>query len=255
MRVRMLGSGTSSGVPRIGNDWGRCDPANPRNQRQRVSVMVESGDTRLIVDTSPDFRRQMLDADVQHITAVLYTHDHADHTHGIDDLRALFHASGREIDCYMDEKTRDGLVRRFAYVFSGRSGYPPTARAHLIQPEMRFGRIHVIPFLQHHGPIMSVGYRFEADGKAFAYSTDVNHIPDESWRHLAGLDLWIVDALRRDPHPTHSHLAQTLEWIDRVKPAEAWITHMDQSMDHDSLLAELPSSVTPGYDGRERIWA
>lgn len=252
MRVRMLGSGTSSGVPRIGNDWGRCDPDNPRNTRRRVSILVESGDTRLIVDTGPDFRAQLLDAEVGWLTAVLYTHDHADHTHGIDDLRPFFHASGLEIDCYMNEPTRDLLMQRFAYVFHGRRGYPATARAHLLREEMMFGPIIVRPFAQHHGPIMSVGYRFEADGQAVAYSTDLNAIPEKSWEHLAGLDLWIVDALRREPHPTHSHLAQTMEWIERAAPTAAWLTHMDHSMDHDALLTELPEGVTPGYDGR--IW-
>jgi phosphoribosyl 1,2-cyclic phosphate phosphodiesterase len=252
MRLLMLGSGTSSGVPRIGNDWGRADPANPRNRRRRVSVLVEAGDTRLLVDTGPDLREQLLDAGVGWLTAVLYTHDHADHCHGIDDLRALFHASGMEVDCYMDAATRSGIRTRFSYVFAGRAGYPPTARAHVLKDEMRFGPITVRPFRQQHGPVHSMGFRFEADGTAIAYSTDVKAIPEESWPLLEGLDLWVVDALRRNPHPTHSHLAQTLDWIARARPAEAWLTHLDQSMDHDELSAELPSGVSPGWDGR--IW-
>lgn len=252
MRIRMLGSGASSGVPRIGNDWGVCDPANPRNKRRRVSIMVESGDTRLLVDTSPDLRIQLLDANIDWLTAVLYTHDHADHTHGIDDLRALFHATRKEVDCYMDSHTRELLTRRFSYVFAGRGGYPATARAHLLSDRMQFGTIAVRPFRQYHGSIQSIGYRFEADGKAVAYSTDLNALPRESLAMVEGLDLWIVDALRREPHPTHSHLAQTLGWIASARPAEAWLTHMDQSMDHDALLAELPANVTPGYDGR--LW-
>lgn len=252
MRLTMLGSGTSSGVPRIGGDWGACDPRNPRNRRRRVSILVESGDTRLLVDTGPDLREQLLDAKVSSLTAVLYTHDHADHTHGIDDLRPLFHASRREIDCYMDRETRAGIRTRFAYVFAGRAGYPPTAKAHLIEDEMQFGPIRVLPFRQQHGPVHSMGFRFEADGAAIAYSTDVNGLPEPAWPRLANLDLWVVDALRRQPHPTHSHLDQTLQWIDRAQPREAWLTHMDQSMDHDSLLAELPAGITPGYDGR--IW-
>lgn len=251
MRVTMLGSGTSSGVPRIGNDWGRCDPANPRNRRRRVSILVEAGDVRLLVDSGPDMREQLLSAGVDRVTAVLYTHDHADHTHGIDDLRQLFHAQGRRLDLYMDVKTRAGLRTRFSYVFAGRAGYAPTANAYLLQAEMPFGPIMVRPFLQQHGPVKSMGFRFECDGWNIAYSTDVNAIPAESWPLLSGLDLWIVDALRREPHPTHSHLAQTLEWIDRARPTEAWLTHMDQSMDHDSLLRELPADVTPGYDGRQ----
>lgn len=252
MRLVMLGSGTSSGVPRIGNDWGRCDPANPKNRRRRVSVLVEHGSTRLLVDTGPDLREQLLAADISWLSAVLYTHDHADHTHGIDDLRALFHATGQMIPCYMDTHTRAGLRHRFAYVFAGRAGYPPTATAGLLEPEMHFGDIIVRPFRQQHGPVHSMGFRFEAGGKAIAYSTDVNAIPDTSWPLLEGLDLWVVDALRHRPHPTHSHLAQTLEWIARVTPAEAWLTHMDQSMDYDALQSTLPSGVSPGHDGR--IW-
>jgi phosphoribosyl 1,2-cyclic phosphate phosphodiesterase len=248
----MLGSGTSSGVPRIGRDWGRCNPSNPRNRRRRVAILVEHAGVRLLVDTGPDLREQLLDADVSWLTAVLYTHDHADHCHGIDDLRAIFHAQGVEIDCYMDKATRASLRTRFSYVFAGRSGYPPTARAHLVTNEMRFGELIVRPFRQVHGPVHSLGYRFEAAGRAVAYSTDLSAIPDESWPHLEGLDLWIVDALRRNPHPTHSHLAQTLDWIDRARPRAAWLTHMDQSMDHDELLAELPAGVSPGFDGR--IW-
>jgi phosphoribosyl 1,2-cyclic phosphate phosphodiesterase len=256
MRLLILGSGTSSGVPRLGGDgfgdWGGCDPANPRNRRRRVSVLVEHGDVRLLVDTGPDLREQLLDAGVGWLTAVLYTHDHADHCHGIDDLRALFHAAGVEIDCYMDEATRASLRSRFSYVFRGGSGYPPTARAHLLKPEMRFGELVVRPFRQQHGPIHSIGFRFEAAGRAIAYSTDLNGVPEASWPLLAGLDLWVVDALRRHPHPTHSHLAQTLGWIERAAPQEAWLTHMDNSMDHDQLLGELPAGVSPGYDGR--VW-
>lgn len=250
MRVVMLGCGTSSGVPRIGGDWGRCDPANRKNRRRRVSVLMEHGATRLLVDTGPDLREQLLAADVGWLTAVLYTHDHADHCHGIDDLRALFHASGREIDCYMDRATRASIRTRFSYVFAGRAGYRATARAHLLGQDMMFGDIRVRPFRQMHGPVHSMGFRFDCGGAAIAYSTDVSGFPDESWPLLEGLDLWVVDALRREPHPTHSHLTQTLDWIARARPKQAWLTHMDQSMDHDSLLAELPLGVTPGYDGR-----
>ncbi len=252
MKMIMLGSGTSSGVPRIGGDWGVCDPGNLKNRRRRVSILVEAGSTRLLVDTGPDLREQLLDANVGWLTAVLFTHDHADHCHGIDDLRAIFHNARVEIDCYMDRATRASLRTRFSYVFSGRAGYPPTARAHLLSNELHLGDIVVRPFLQKHGPVHSMGYRFEADGKAIAYSTDTSGFPDDSWPLLEDLDLWVVDALRRNPHPTHSHLSQTLEWIERAQPAEAWLTHMDQSMDHDTLMAELPDRVSPGHDGR--IW-
>lgn len=252
MRVTMLGSGSSQGVPRIGPDWGRCDPREPRNRRSRVSILVEEGDTRLLVDTGPDLRNQLLAAEISWLTAVLYTHSHADHCHGIDDLRPLFHAQRAEVDCYMDAATEADLLHRFPYVFAGKRGYPATARAHPIAEEMRFGDLLVRPFRQRHGGIESIGYRFECDGKAVAYSTDVKDFPEESWARLSGLDLWIVDALRREPHPTHSHLAQSLRWIERARPRAAWLTHMDQSMDYRELLRELPEGVSPGWDGR--IW-
>lgn len=251
LRLTMLGCGTSSGVPRVGGDWGRCDPANPRNRRRRVSVLVAHGETRLLVDTSPDLREQLLDAGVGNLTAVLYTHDHADHCHGIDDLRAIFHRRGSRIPCYMDARTMETLTRRFDYVFAPHDGYPAIADALHVAPKMQFGEVTVRPILQEHGPIHSLGYRFEADGRAIAYSTDLNGIPEDSWPLLEGLDLWVVDALRRNPHPTHSHLENTLGWIARARPREAWLTHMDQSMDHDTLIAELPPGVTPGYDGRQ----
>ncbi|MFQ3595043.1 MAG: MBL fold metallo-hydrolase [Sphingomonadaceae bacterium] len=252
MRVTMLGSGTSSGVPRIGGNWGLCDPANPRNRRRRVSILVEAGDARVLVDTSPDLREQLLDAGIASLSAVFYSHDHADHAHGIDDLRGVFHNQGRRVPCYMDSVTYQTLARRFDYVFEGHGDYPAIAEARAMGAEHRFGELVVRPFAQEHGPVTSRGFRFEHAGRAVAYSTDVSGFPDESWPLLAGLDLWIVDALRREPHPTHTHLARTLGWIARVEPREAWLTHMDQSMDHDTLLAELPAGVTPGYDGR--VW-
>jgi phosphoribosyl 1,2-cyclic phosphate phosphodiesterase len=248
----MLGSGTSSGVPRIGGNWGACDPLNPRNRRRRVSILVEHEDTRVLVDTSPDLREQLLDAGVSRLSAVFYSHDHADHSHGIDDLRGVFHAQRGRVDCYMDRATYRTLTSRFGYVFKGEGDYPACARARRMEPQHRFGGLVVRPFDQLHGPIRSKGFRFEADGRAIAYSTDISGIPAESEPCLSGLDLWIVDALRREPHPTHSHLAQTLSWVECYRPKAAWLTHMDQSMDHDTLLAELPEGVTPGYDGR--VW-
>lgn len=251
MRLRMLGSGSSAGVPRIGGNWGRANPADPRNNRRRASVLVEHSGTRLLVDTGPDLRAQLLQAQVSSVTAVLYTHAHADHCHGIDDLRGLFHLQG-EIDCYMDEFTLAGLRTRFPYIFSGNAGYPPIARPHLLRGDLWLGAIHVRPFWQVHGPIQSVGFRFEAGARVVVYSTDVSELPADSWELVTGADLWVVDALRRQPHPTHSHLARTLEWIARAGPREAWLTHMDESMDVSELLAELPPSVSPGWDGR--VW-
>ena len=249
MRVTVLGSGTSSGVPRVGGDWGDCDPTNRRNRRRRVSVLVEHGPATLLVDTSPDLREQLLDAGVGKLTAVFYTHDHADHAHGIDDLRAVAHNMGRRVDCFANPATWEALKARFGYIFDGSAGYAAFGAAHELKDEHRFGALVVRPFRQIHGMMDSVGYRFEADGRAAAYSTDLNAIPLESEPLLEGLDLWVVDALRRRPHPTHPHLALTLEWIARFRPRRAIITHMDTSMDYDSLRAELPQGVEPGYDG------
>lgn len=254
MRVTVLGSGTSTGVPRLGGadghgDWGNCDPAEPKNRRRRVSLLVESGGTRVLIDTGPDLRAQLLDAGVGRLDAVLFTHDHADHAHGIDDLRQLFHNAGRPVDCYADQTTWAVLTKRFDYVFKGSGGYPATCTAHPLPRELRVGPLTIRHFRQRHGHIDTLGYRIEGEGAAIAYSTDVRELPDAAFMQLGGLDLWVVDALRRQPHPTHSHLAQTLGWITRAKPKRAVLTHMDGTMDYHSLAAELPDGVEPGYDG------
>ena len=250
----MLGSGTSSGVPRIGGvdgagDWGACDPADPRNRRRRVSVLVEHGGKTILIDTGPDLREQLLSARVRHLDAVLLTHDHADHAHGIDDLRQVFHAMGVPVACHASAATWQVLRRRFDYVFEGTEFYPPTCTATTLDGPMRVGGMLVTPFAQNHGNIDSTGFRIEADGSAFAYSTDVKALDARADAALAGLELWIVDALRHHPHPTHSHLAQTLGWIAHYRPARAVLTHMDQSMDYATLVAALPAGVEPGYDG------
>ena len=211
MKVTILGCGTSGGVPRIGGVWGNCDPDNPKNRRRRVSILVEEGRTRLLVDTSPDLREQLLGADVRNLDGVLYTHDHADHTHGIDDLRGLFHTMGRKIDVYGDARTLDVLTRRFDYIFTSKEGYPAFCETHEITGAFRIGDIEVEPFEQIHGPITSLGFRFGP----VAYSTDLNDLSEESFAVLEGVEVWIVDALRYDPHPTHPHLDLTLEWIKR----------------------------------------
>lgn len=250
----MLGSGTSSGVPRLGGadghgDWGACDPAEPRNRRRRVALLVEVAGTTVLIDTGPDIRNQLLDAGVRRIDAVLYTHDHADHAHGIDDLRQYFYNQGAPIDCYADAATWSVLARRFDYVFEGRGGYPATCTAHVLPPVLDIGGLRITHFRQPHGSIESIGYRLDGEGASVAYSTDIKELPEAAYPKLADLDLWIVDALRRTPHPTHSHLEQTLGWIARVGPAHAVLTHMDASMDYRTLAAELPAGVEPGYDG------
>ncbi|MDA5193849.1 MBL fold metallo-hydrolase [Govanella unica] len=245
MKTTILGCGTSGGVPRIGNVWGRCDPANPKNRRRRVSILVEHGGTSVLVDTSPDLREQCLDADVRHLDAVLYTHDHADHTHGIDDLRGLSQTMGGMIDVYSNRETLDVLQRRFDYVFESKMGYPAICNAHEIKGPFRVGNIDILPFEQLHGDMTTLGFRFGP----IAYSTDVNVMPDAAFAALEGVDTWIVDALRYDPHPTHPHLDLTLEWIARVKPRRAILTHMTWDMDYEELRARLPAGVEPAYDG------
>ena len=255
MRVTILGCGTSSGVPRIGGadgagNWGLCDPANPKNRRRRVSVLVEAAGKRVLIDCGPDCREQLLSARVAHLDAVIITHDHADHAHGIDDLRQVFHAMGQPVDVWASAETFAVLKSRFDYVFDGAPGYPATCRAHTITAPFMLGDLRVTPFPQLHGDIESTGVRFDHAGKSVAYSTDVNGFDARAEAALTGLDLWVVDALRREPHPTHSHLAQTLDWIARWQPRTALLTHMDQSMDYATLCAELPAGVHPAFDGQ-----
>ncbi|QJU60786.1 MBL fold metallo-hydrolase [Sphingomonas sp. AP4-R1] len=245
----MLGSGTSSGVPRIGNDWGACDPTDPRNRRTRASIAVMSATTTILVDSGPDMRIQLLAADIGAIDAVIWTHEHADHTHGIDDLRQLFHARGAPIPGYGNAETLATLKERFGYVFAGRSVYPASASANLLEPDAMIGDIRIRSVEMPHGEIMTLGLRFEHGGRSIGYATDFHVITPEMDALFAGLDVWIVDALRRKPHLTHPHLAMTLEAIERLKPGRAILTHMDQSMDYATLAAELPTGVEPGHDG------
>jgi phosphoribosyl 1,2-cyclic phosphate phosphodiesterase len=249
MRVTVLGCGASTGVPAIGPDWGRCDPGDRRNRRRRVSVLVEIGATIILIDTSPDLREQLLDAGVARLDAVLMTHAHADHLHGIDDLRAVNRLMQSAIPLYADAQTLAEISRRFAYVFKpvdepGRF-YKPTLVPHEITGLFEIGGIPIVPFVQDHGFSTTLGIRIGG----FAYSTDVTELDDNAFAALAGVELWIVDCLRREPHPTHSHLAKTLSWIARVRPRRAVLTHMDQSLDYRELSAELPDGVEPGHDG------
>jgi phosphoribosyl 1,2-cyclic phosphate phosphodiesterase len=249
VKLRVLGCGTSSGVPRIGNDWGDCDPHDPRNRRSRASILVETETTRLLVDTSPDLREQLLAAGVIHVDAVLWTHDHADHCHGIDDLRQLFHAKGAPVPAYARAWTLEALQLRFAYAFEGKEGYPPVVTGHILPPRLTIGDIDIHTVDQPHGSITSVGFRFEHGGRAISYSTDFNEMTDEMRSLFQASDIWVVDGLRRRPHPTHPHLAQTLEWIRELEPERALLTHMDQSMDYATLKGELPPGVAPAHDG------
>jgi phosphoribosyl 1,2-cyclic phosphate phosphodiesterase len=251
MKVRILGCGTSTGVPRIGNDWGRCDPAEPRNRRRRVSILVTADDRRILVDTTPDLRDQLNDANVATVDAIIWTHEHADHAHGIDDVRQLFHNSGTAVPGYAADRTLRSLTSRFDYVFQGKWGYPATVAAHPLTDETEVGGIRILTVEQPHGSITSSGLLFAHGGKSVGYSTDFNDLTDDMANLFEGVDLWIVDALRHNPHPSHNHLERTLAYIDRLRPRRALLTHMDNSMDYRSLLRELPPHVEPAYDGME----
>ena len=251
MKLRILGCGTSFGVPRIGGDWGECDPSEPRNRRRRASILIEHKDVRILVDTSPDLREQLLDADVEQLDAVIWTHDHADHCHGIDDLRQIYHVRGSAIPGFAREATLESLRKRFTYVLEGKGGYPAIVAAERLPDEIRIGEIVVRVVDQPHGNITSAGLRFEAEGRSICYSTDCNALTKAMRETFEGTDLWVVDALRRRPHPTHPNLALALEWIGALRPGRAILTHMDNSMDYRSLLAELPVGVEPGFDGLE----
>jgi phosphoribosyl 1,2-cyclic phosphate phosphodiesterase len=251
MKVRILGSGTSSGVPRIVNDWGLCDPTNPRNRRTRAAILVETATTRILVDTGPDMREQLLAAGVDTLDAVIWTHDHADHTHGIDDLRQVFHAMGKPVRGLARPALRATLERRFDYVFRGIDGYPPTVAIEDLPDAIAIGDITVGVADQPHGSTVSAGLRFQNSAGAIGYATDFSAMTPEMAIAYQGLDVWVVDALRRRPHPSHPDLSTALGWIEWQRPAHAVLTHMDQSMDYATLLAELPSGVEPGYDGLE----
>jgi phosphoribosyl 1,2-cyclic phosphate phosphodiesterase len=253
----ILGCGSSGGVPRVGYGWGACDPAEPRNRRRRCSLLVqrhgEAGTTTVLVDTGPDLRMQLLDAGVEWVDGVLYTHEHADHTHGIDDLRVLAIFKRRLVDVYADDSTATLLRARFAYCFATPPGsqYPPILTLHGIAPltpvtiEGPGGPITALPFLQRHGDIDSLGFRFEG----LAYSSDANDLPEDSVAALEDLDVWIIDALRPAPHPSHWSVEEALGWVDRVRPARAVLTNMHTDLDYATLAAELPEGVEPAYDG------
>ena len=245
MKLTILGCGTSGGVPKMPEYWGACDPTNPKNRRRRASVLLESAGKTILFDTTPDLREQMLSAKVEMVDAVFYTHDHADHTHGIDDLRGFYQSSGERIPVYADAQTLSILKHRFDYIFRSQNNYPAICKTHTITGPVTVGDIKVIPFEQGHGDGISLGFRVGD----FAYSTDLNRLPESAFDTLAGVKVWVVDALRYKEHPTHSHLAQTLEWIERVKPERAILTHMTWDMDYETLCRELPTGVEPAYDG------
>lgn len=253
MKLRMLGSGTSTGVPRVGNEWGDCDPNEPKNRRTRVSIVVESNEgARLLVDTSPDLRQQLLDNDIGRIDGVFWTHDHADHCHGIDDLRVLRYGRNAPLPGFASRDTVQRLRQRFSYVFSGQYGYPT-----IVGIETLERRIHAgfgLGWCQMaHGPTETTGFRFEADGKSIAYATDFSAISDEMVALFDGADILVSDCLRREPHPTHAHLGMALELAERCGVRRTVLTHLDKSMDYAELQAEVPANVLVGYDRLELV--
>ena len=255
MHFTILGCGSSGGVPRLGGHWGDCDPDNPKNRRRRCSMLIErtseDGTTTVLIDTSPDLREQLLSAEVGRLDAVVYTHAHADHVHGIDDLRMIVFNMRARLDVWADPPTQKALMERFSYAFVQPEGstYPPILDMHLIDGNVTIegagGPITMQPFEVAHGGVDALGFRIGD----VAYLPDVAQIPDAVWPVLDNLDCWIVDALRRDPHPTHAHLARTLEWIEQVAPKQAVLTNMHIDLDYETIKVETPEHVEPAYDG------
>ena len=257
LTLTILGCGSSAGVPRPALGWGKCDPNNPRNRRRRCSLLAErnsgQGTTRIVIDTSPDLREQLIDAKVDHIDAVFLTHEHADQTHGIDDLRSVVLHQRRRIPVYLNESTAKDIMHRFSYCFVSPMGsdYPPILTQHAIEAggsetiDGKGGAIRLSAFLVQHGNIPALGYRI---GNA-AYTPDLSNIPQASWTALEDLDLWIVDGLRYAPHPSHFSVNDALGWIERFKPKLAVITNMHSDLDYEVLRQGLPDGVIPAYDG------
>ncbi len=255
LRFTILGCGSSGGVPRLGGHWGDCDPENPKNTRRRCSMLIErennDGITRVLIDTSPDLRAQLLDAGVGVLHGVVYTHSHADHVHGLDDLRMVVFNMRQRIDVWADGATQNDLLSRFGYAFVQPDGsdYPPILNLHTIKGDVVIdgpgGAITLTPFKVQHGNIDSLGFRIDD----LAYLPDVSDIYDDAWATLDGLDCWIVDALRRTPHPSHAHLAKTLDWIERAAPARAVLTNMHIDLDYETVVEETPDHITPAHDG------
>ena len=262
LRFTILGCGSSPGTPRITGDWGACDPNEPKNRRLRCSLLVqrmsESGTTSVVVDTSPDFRHQMIRANVGSMDGVLYTHAHADHIHGIDDLRGFALAQKQRVDVFADKVTLERLHEGFGYCFKTPPGsmYPPIVESHEVVAGEKItisgkgGDIVALPVLQTHGSIHSIGYRFgNLKNGGLAYSPDISGIPDQSHSALQNLDYWIVDALQYKPHPSHLSVSEAQEWIKKLSPGHAYLTHMHIPLDYQTLKSELSDGIEPAYDG------
>ncbi|HXH52696.1 MAG TPA: MBL fold metallo-hydrolase [Sphingomicrobium sp.] len=253
MRVRILGCGTSTGVPHLRSGWGRCDPTEPRNRRLRSSILIESAGQRLLVDCGPDLREQMLAADVHRIDAVIVTHDHADHCHGIDDLRPLAQALGGSMPIYARRQVIDRLRHRFAYVFAGSEFYPPVAEPRLLDRDLHLGEANLTFVDQPHGQVTSLGMRIGEGGRSISYAIDFNEMTDDMRELYEGTDVLICDCLSRDPHPSHAHLDAVLAWARELQVGRLYLSHLGNGMDYGSLVRDLPDWAAPAHDGLEIV--
>jgi phosphoribosyl 1,2-cyclic phosphate phosphodiesterase len=252
VKLIMLGSGTSTGVPRIGNDWGACDPNEPRNRRSRVSIVVQSRQgARILVDTSTDLRSQLLAAGIEAVDAVVWTHDHADHCHGIDDLRPMRFERNSPLPGYASSSTVHQLRQRFSYVFAGQHGYPTIVHLQSLERVKIIAGFGLASCEMPHGPGKSTGFRFESDGKTVGYATDFGAISDEMIALFRDVDILVTDCLRRESHPTHASLEMAIDFGRRANAALTVLTHLDKSMDYAALSAETPDNVLVGYDGMQ----
>jgi phosphoribosyl 1,2-cyclic phosphate phosphodiesterase len=254
LKFRILGCGTSSGVPRIGNDWGTCDPADPRNKRSRAAALAEIGTEKILIDCGPDLREQLNAADVAYVDRVIITHDHADHCHGLDDLRQLAHNRRDQVPVFGRADLLERIEARFGYLFRGNALYPAVAHLQPLAGTWDLGEGVTVRFCdQPHGQITSLGLRFEEGGRSLGYAIDFHELNDAMAALYGGLDVWVADCLRRRPHPTHAHLDAVLGWARELKVGQLLLSHLDNSMDYAELVRELPSWAAPAFDGQEIV--
>ncbi|HSR00894.1 MAG TPA: MBL fold metallo-hydrolase [Sphingomicrobium sp.] len=253
MKVRILGCGTSTGVPKIGNDWGLCDRHEPRNYRLRTSILVESAGQRMLVDCGPDLRQQLLGAEVNRLEGVIVTHAHGDHCHGIDELRPVSQAIAGPVPLHARSEVLDELSERFAYAFTRSDFYRPIAEGREIAANLSFGEAQVRFVDQPHGTTTSLGLRFEEGGRSVSYAIDFSSLTNEMAALYQQTDVWIADCLTRRPHPTHAHLDAVLGWARELRVSQLYLVHMGNSLDYRSLIAELPDWAAPAYDGLEIV--
>jgi phosphoribosyl 1,2-cyclic phosphate phosphodiesterase len=251
LKVRILGCGTSTGVPKIGNQWGQCDPEEPRNARLRTSILVESAGEQMLVDCGPDLRQQLLAAGVSRLQGVIVTHAHGDHCHGIDELRPVSQAIGGPVPLYARQDVLDELKLRFGYAFGQSDFYRPICEARELGEELRFGQTRIRFVDQPHGGPTSLGLRFDEADRSVGYAIDFSHLSDDMTALYEGVDVWIADCLTRQPHPTHMHLDGVVAAAKDLRVGQLYLVHMGNGLDYQTLCAELPDWAAPAYDGLE----